>query len=252
VRKLILSMLLVVLAAGQALAGQDLPEGFVYLKDVAPDIVQDVRYAGDHNFLGRPVQGYQAPACILTKEAAQALKGVQADLRKQGLGLKVFDCYRPQRAVDDFVAWSADTADQATKAEFYPRVDKKDFFDLGYVAKKSGHSRGSTMDLTIIAWPPAPQAPYVKGQALTPCTGPYEQRFADGGLDMGTGFDCMDELSHSLSHKVSRLAQADRAKLRNLMVKHGFAPYEYEWWHFTLKNEPFPQTYFDFPVAARK
>lgn len=245
--------ILIFLAFVPVLAAKDapgLPHGFVYLREVAPDIIQDIRYNGWHNFLGRPVKGYEAAECILTSDAAKALKDVQEELAASGLGLKVYDCYRPQRAVDDFVAWSEKPQDQTAKAEFYPNVDKKDFFELGYVAKKSGHSRGSTVDLTIVPLPYKPGESFTPGQELKPCTAPYDTRFADGSLDMGTGFDCMDELSHSLSDNIPLVARQNRMLLRALMEKHGFAPYEYEWWHFTLKKEPFPNTAFDFPVTA--
>lgn len=252
VRILLVLLVLLLVPAYAALDSESTPEGFVRLRDVAPDILQDIRYHGSHNFLGRPVDGYTDAECILTTQAAQALKAVNEELRQAGQGVLVFDCYRPQRAVTDFVQWSKKPADQATKAEFYPAVDKKDFFKLGYVAEKSGHSRGSTVDLTIIPLPaPKPEA-YAPGQPLVNCTAAYGQRYRDGGIDMGTGFDCMDEKSHPLTGDVPAEAKANRLKLRALMEKHGFAPYDYEWWHFTLKNEPFPKTFFDFPVTAGK
>uniref|UniRef100_A0A7C4EJC9 D-alanyl-D-alanine dipeptidase n=1 Tax=Fundidesulfovibrio putealis TaxID=270496 RepID=A0A7C4EJC9_9BACT len=249
-RVLLLLLLALLPPAHAAKDAGEMPKGFVLLRDVAPAIRQDMRYFGNHNFLGRPVAGYQAPECILSIDAANALAGVQRDLEPWGLGLMVYDCYRPQRAVQDFVAWSKKTADQATKAEFYPRVDKKDFFKLGYVAEKSGHSRGSTVDVTIIPLNGPGPAAYAPGQALTPCTQPYDVRYKDGGLDMGTGFDCMDELSHPLSQGVPPLARANRMLLRQAMERHGFKPYDFEWWHFTLKNEPHPETYYDFPVNS--
>ena len=247
---LLFFILLVPAHAAQEQTG--LPAGFVFLRDVAPNIVQDIRYHGWHNFLGRPVKGYEAAECILTMDAAHALKAVQEELNASGLGLKVYDCYRPQRAVGDFVAWSKNPKDQAAKAEFYPNVDKKDFFELGYVAKKSGHSRGSTVDLTIVPWPHKTAETFSPGQSLMPCTAPYGERFVDGSIDMGTGFDCMDERSHSLADSVPLVARENRLRLRKIMEKHGFSPYEFEWWHFTLKNEPFPDTYFDFPVTSPK
>lgn len=243
---------LIVLLLVPALSARDdaLPEGFVRLRAVAPGISQDIRYHGSHNFLGRPVAGYEAPECILSRQAAEAVKAVADELAASGQGLLVFDCYRPQRAVADFVAWSKLPADQKAKAEFYPNVDKKDFFKLGYVAEKSGHSRGSTVDLTIIPLPAPAPGSYTPGQPLTPCTASYGQRYGDGGIDMGTGYDCMDEKSHPLTGDVPAGARANRLRLRELMVKHGFAPYDYEWWHFTLRDEPFPKTYFNFPVTA--
>lgn len=239
------------LAAGPALAEDAVPDGFVWLKDVAPTIEQDIRYYGSHNFLARPVVGYEAPECILTREAAEALLAIQAELAQSRLSLKVYDCYRPQRAVDDFIAWADVVEDQATKAEFYPRVDKADFFDLGYVAKKSGHTRGSTVDVAIVpvGHPSAPV--YAPGDELIDCALPADRRFADPSLDFGTGFDCMDEKSHHGSAAVAPIAQGNRLILKDIMERHGFSPYAEEWWHYTLRNEPFPETYFDFPVTAR-
>lgn len=201
-----------------------LPQGFVYLKDVDSSIIQDMKYITSDNFVGRPIAGYEKAQCILTREAAIALSKVQAELRHQSLGLKVYDCYRPQRAVNDFIAWSKDASDQKMKSEYYPRVNKRDVFKLGYVAEKSGHTRGSTIDLTIIS---------LKDNK---------------NLEMGTHFDLLDEHSHTLSPDVSREALNNRLFFKDTMEQNGFVPYSEEWWHFTLKNEPFPDTYFDFPV----
>lgn len=222
--------------------------GFVYLHDVDPTILQDMRYMGFHNFIGRPIKGYEAKRCILTEKAALALSEVQKELEKNALSLKVYDCYRPTMAVQDFLTWSKDPKNQKMKSEFYPRVDKADVFRLAYVAEKSGHSRGSTMDLTIVALPIQPQAHFHPGQELIACTAPYKQRYHDNSLDMGTGFDCLDELSHALNQDISPLAMKHRMRLRQVMLKHGFLPYENEWWHFTLKDEAYPNTYFNFHV----
>lgn len=233
-------------AAAQAIDSPPLPDGFAYLKMIAPTIVQDMRYAGYHNFIGRPIRGYDAPKCILSEAAAKALEQVQTELKQSRLSLKVFDCYRPTSAVDDFIEWSQIPEQQQMKTEFYPNIDKKDFFDLGYVAKKSGHSRGSTVDLTII--PLGAQANiYTPGQTLIACTSSYEQRFFDAGLDFGTGYDCLDERSH-YDVEVGPVAQAHRKMLQELMKKYGFNAYDKEWWHFTLNNEPFPKQYFSFPI----
>lgn len=246
---LLLPILVVLLSPGPCRAATGLPEGFVYLSDVAPTILQEMRYHGTHNFLGRPVDGYEAPVCILTRQAAETLADVQDELNRSGLSLKVYDCYRPARAVEDFARWAEDVDDQKMKAEFYPNVDKKDFYDLGYVARRSSHSRGSTADLTIVPLPVPEQPAFVDGQALLSCTAPKAGRFADNSLDMGTGFDCFDPLSHPANRAVGPAAYHLRMILQELMVAHGFAPYDEEWWHFTLKGEPFPETYFDFPVA---
>lgn len=225
-----------------------LPPGFVYAEDEVPGLVLEMRYAGEHNFLGRPVAGYLVPRCILTKQAARALARVQAELKPMGLGLKVYDCYRPQRAVDDFVAWAKDLNDRATMAEFYPTVPKAELFKRGYVAEKSSHSRGSTADLTIIPLPPPGQEAYRPGQKLVACYEPAARRFKDNSLDMGTGFDCFHALSHTANPAMGGQQRANRLLLKSLMEKHGFEHYPLEWWHFTLANEPHPDTYFDFVV----
>ena len=230
-----------------ATASQALPADFVYLNSIDPSIIQEMRYAGYHNFLGRPIKGYHASTCILTRQAALALSRVQTELKKSGLSLKVYDCYRPQTAVNDFVASHMDLSDQRMKAEFYPRVSKKDFFTLGYVAEKSGHSRGSTIGLTIVPVPTPRQTAYHRGQKLYDCTLPYGKRFQDNSIEMGTGFDCFDVKAHADNRDISQVAYHNRSVLTVAMEGQGFVPYHYEWWHFTLKKEPFPNTYFDFP-----
>lgn len=201
-----------------------LPAGFVYLDEFEPSIEQDIKYFSHDNFIGRPIAGYEAPKCILTEQAALALREVQKRLLQTGLGLKVFDGYRPQAAVDDFIAWSEDIKDQKMKREFYPRVNKADFFILNYLAKKSGHTRGSTVDLTII---------HLRDKSA---------------MNMGTPFDFLDEESHPFTDLVSKVARNNRLFFRDLMLENGFSGVDTEWWHFTLKNEPFPDTYFNFPV----
>lgn len=224
-----------------------LPPGFVYLRDIDPSIDQELRYGSQHNFLGRPVHGYEnIKQCILTRETALALKEVQAELRKSSLSLKVYDCYRPQRAVNDFIQWSTHTEDQVMKKEFYPRVNKTQVFVLGYVAEKSGHSRGSTLDLTLIPQPQPSQESYRPGQKLVPCYASYALRFRDNSLNMGSGYDCLDEAAHVDYQNLKPLERTNRKVLSQVMIKHGFKPYSKEWWHFTYKNEPYPQTYFDF------
>ncbi len=225
------------------------PASLVLLKDIAPTIVQEIRYAGSHNFIGRPIAGYQAAQCILTNQAAHALAKVQEELSKSRLSLKVYDCYRPQMSVDDFMAWSQQSQHQEMKMEFYPRVHKKDFFKLGYVDEKSGHSRASTVDLTIIALPVLAQVAYQPSQPLLSCLSPASERFQDNSIDFGTGYDCMDTLSHHDSQQIGVIATYNRHMLRKLMDKHGFKSYQKEWWHYTLKNEPFPYTYFNFPIT---
>jgi len=227
-----------------------LPTGFVYLSQVDPSIVQELRYTGFHNFIGRPIKGYAAGAgCIVTRAAAQALKAVQDELRPLALSLKVYDCYRPQQAVNDFVAWSKQPDDQKMKTEFYPRVNKAEVFQRGYIAEKSGHSRGSTLDLTLVPLPVPPQELYHPGQKLVACYKPYYLRFPDNSINMGSGYDCLDEVAHVDYQGLTPQARNNRALLSQHMMKHGFKSYSKEWWHFTLAKEPYPQTYFNFPVT---
>ena len=229
-------------AAPAAPAAQPL----VSISEVDSTIIVEARYHGSHNFIGRPIAGYEAPKCMLTPAAARALAAVQADVRTYGLSLKTYDCYRPQRAVDQFVAWARDTADRAMQSEFYPAVDKRNLFSDGYIAERSGHSRGSTVDLTLVPLPPPAQPEHRAGDALVDCRS--TERFADNSLDMGTGYDCFDPLSHTANPAVGPEAARNRLLLKLAMEKHGFSNYANEWWHFTLRGEPYPDTYFDVPV----
>jgi len=194
-------------------------EGFVNVNRLLPSVHFDIRYATQENFLGTPVDGYDAPLCYLTKESAYALKEVQNTLEKEGLRLQVFDCYRPQRAVDHFVRWAEDIADTKMKNAYYPGVDKKELFAKGYIAARSGHSRGSTIDLTV------------------------------EGLDMGSPFDFFDPRSHTASEAVTKEQHGNRMMLKKVMEENGFRNYAEEWWHYTLKDEPFSTNYFDFTVS---
>ncbi|MEV0780476.1 M15 family metallopeptidase [Streptomyces sp. NPDC050433] len=227
------------------------PEEFVALPAVAPTIVQDIRYITPHNFVGDRVDGYDQPLCILTRPAAQALQRAQWTLLRQGYSLKVYDCYRPQRAVDHFVRWAKDLQDERMKPEFYPRVDKSRLFTDGYIAEKSGHSRGSTVDLTIVKLPAKPTRPYLPGEKLVPCYAPQGERFRDNSVDMGTGYDCFDTLSHTDDPRIQGEQRANRQLLKTTLADVGFTNLPEEWWHFTHKPELFPDTYFDFPVSWR-
>ena len=224
------------------------PADFVALQDVDPTILQEIRYYTAHNFTGDPVEGYLAPMCILTRPAAEALARAQQDFVERGYTLKVYDCYRPQRAVDDFVAWAEDVNDRRMMAEFYPRVDKSVLFDDGYIAQRSGHSRGSTVDLTLVALPAITTGPYVLGQPLVDCTAPQSLRFADNSIDMGTGFDCFDPLAHTMNPLIEGDEHKNRLLLTEGLALQGFVNYDKEWWHFTYQPEPYPDTFFDFPI----
>jgi len=204
----------------------DLPDGFVYVKDSIPEVIIDMLYCTNDNFLGTNVDGYNEAKPILTEEAAAALKKVENELSAYGFGIKIFDAYRPQRAVNHFVKWAKDLDDTTMKYKYYPDVDKKDLFKEGYIADRSSHSRGSTVDLTIMCFE----------EDTT-----YE-------LDMGSGFDYFGPKSWTKSRAVSSQQRANRLLLKEIMIKYGFRPYSREWWHFTFDNEPYPETYFNFPV----
>ena len=227
------------------------PPEFVALDEVDPTILHDIRYHEQHNFVGRRIHDYYDPICVLTRPAAEALAEAQQALRPQGYTLKVYDCYRPQTAVDDFVGWARRLHDDRMKEEFYPRVDKSRLFADGYIAERSGHSRGSTVDLTLVRLPAAMQPRWQPSMGLVDCAAPYAERFPDNTVDMGTGFDCFDTLSHTLDPRIQGEARANRLLLKRTLEDAGFRNYELEWWHYTLRDEPFPETFFDFPVWRR-
>ncbi len=224
------------------------PDGFVDLNTIDSTIILEMRYFTDHNFLGTKVDGYECAKCIISKEAALSISKVQKELEPFGLTLKIYDCFRPQIAVEHFVRWAKDINDTKMRKEFYPDVDKSNLFKDGYIAEKSSHSRGSTVDLTIIPLPIPEQEKYIDGMPLVECYKPASQRFKDNSIDFGTGFDCFDELSHPENQNVGVEQRVARNLLRTLMDKYGFNNYDMEWWHFTLRNEPFPGTYFNFTI----
>nr|WP_248842753.1 M15 family metallopeptidase [Lysobacter antibioticus] len=199
--------------------------GMVEIRSLVWDISLDIRYAGHDNFVGRPVKGYEAAGCYLHERVAQALARVERSLRPQGLMLRIYDCYRPVRAVQDFVVWAGDLDDQSSKPQYYPNLDKRDL--LGdYISPTSGHSRGATVDLSLLEL--------------------REDRFEP--MDMGTPFDFFDETAHTASPNVSARQRSNRELLRSAMRREGFENYPLEWWHYTYKPEPTPRTAFDFPV----
>ncbi|MFD7711328.1 M15 family metallopeptidase [Streptomyces sp. NPDC059786] len=238
-------------ATARAETAPKAPADFVALRSVDPTILQEIRYFTPHNFVGAHIDGYRQPMCILTRPAAEALHRAQRTLLRQGYSLKVYDCYRPQRAVDHFVRWAEDLDDESMKAEFYPQVDKSRLFEDGYIAEKSGHSRGSTADLTIVRLPARPTRPYRPGEPLVPCYAPRDERFPDNSVDMGTGFDCFDTLAHTLDPRVQGEQRAHRLLLKSTLEDLGFVNLAEEWWHYTYKPEPYPDTYFDFPVSRK-
>jgi zinc D-Ala-D-Ala dipeptidase len=227
------------------------PREFVALRDVAPSILQEMRYRTPHNFVGDRIDGYRQSMCIVTRDTAKALRAAQHAVLRKGYSLKMYDCYRPQRTVDHFVAWAKDLDDERMKGEFYPRVEKNRLFEDGYIAEKSGHSRGSTVDLTLVRLPAMPTRPYRPGEPLFSCFAPKDVRFPDNSIDMGTGYDCFDTLSHTLDPRIKGEQRANRMLLKNTLEKAGFTNLPEEWWHYTLSDETFPDTFFDFPVWRR-
>lgn len=200
--------------------------GFVLLSDYVPSIVQEIRYYSTYNFIGERIDGYEQPCAIITKEAARALKAVSNEMNVKGYRLKIFDAYRPATAVKHFVLWGIEDLDQRMKPFFYPNLEKTALFELGYIASQSSHSRGSTVDLTLLDMQTGKE------------------------VDMGSPFDYFSEESHPDYKGVTEEQFENRMLLQSVMIKHGFEPIDCEWWHFTLKNEPYPSTYFEFPVTA--
>jgi D-alanyl-D-alanine dipeptidase len=231
-------------------AGRDaLPEGMVYLRDVDASIAQDMRYAGPDNFVGRRLPGYGAPECVLRREVASALGKVQAELARQQLSLKVYDCYRPRRAVAAMARWADDGAAADPTKRFYPALEKRTLFASGYIAAQSAHSTGTAIDLTLVKLPAAPAPPFDPAARYGACTGPAAQRAPDTSIDMGTGFDCFDTRSHTASTAISSEQKRARATLLAAMRQHGFKNYFREWWHFTY-SVPDARSY-DVPIAPR-
>ena len=200
--------------------------GFVLLSDYVPGIVQEIRYYSTFNFIGDRIDGYEQPCAIITKEAARALKAVANEMNVKGYRLKIFDAYRPATAVKHFVLWGIEDLDQRMKPFFYPDLEKQKLFELGYIAGQSSHSRGSTVDLTLLDMETGKE------------------------VDMGSPFDYFSEVSHPDYQGITAEQYDNRMMLQQVMVKHGFEPLDCEWWHFTLKDEPYPSTYFEFPVTA--
>ena len=236
-----------------ALSNQARNKGFVYIHEIDPTIIISARYAGTENFIGDIVDGYEENKniAIMTKKTALALKKVQKDVNKDEYSLVIYDAYRPQHAVDHFVTWGKDIADQVTKHKYYPRIDKKTVFELGYVNARSQHSRGSTVDVTLIKTGKKIQRIKTKNRKLT--DGTTVMFLDDGTVDMGTSFDLFDLASRYSSTLVSADARKNRTYLRTVMERHGFKGCGNEWWHFLLINEPYPKdqdsSYFNFPAA---
>ena len=222
----------------------DTPSGFVHLAEAVPDAILEVRYYSTYNFIGDRIRGYERPTPMLTVEATKALKAVSDELLPMGYRLKIYDSYRPQRAVDHFVEWSKQTGDTRMKAYFYPDLDKSVLFPRGYIAEKSGHSRGSTVDLTLFD---------MKTEKEVDMGGTFDWFGRESHPDWGGNPETKEYTGRFPAgtpepRKISEAQFRNRMLLRAVMLKHGFKPVDTEWWHFTLENEPYPDTYFDYPV----
>ncbi|MBQ4487230.1 MAG: M15 family metallopeptidase [Oscillospiraceae bacterium] len=202
------------------------PSGFVVLSDLVPSVIQEIRYHSSYNFIGDRIDGYEEPVALITREAARALKTVSNELMVQGYRIKVFDAYRPVSAVKHFMMWGIEDTDIRMKQYFYPGLEKQELFAKGYIAKQSSHSRGSTVDLTLLDMKTGKE------------------------VDMGSPFDMFGEISHPDYKGITEEQYLNRMLLQGVMVRNGFETLDCEWWHFTLKDEPYPETYFEFPVSA--
>jgi D-alanyl-D-alanine dipeptidase len=242
VRALGAAVVLVVLCVGPAVGGEAetsaartaLPAPLVYLRDLDASIVQDMRYAGPDNFTGAPVPGYAAPECILTRRTAEALSAVQRRLAERRLSLKVYDCYRPLKAVAAFMQWTNAEAVDGLEKRFHPALPRSRLVSQGYIAARSGHSRGNVVDLTLTTLPRPEVASFDPQKTYAACTAPAESRSPDDSLDMGTGFDCFDPRSHVGANALSPTQSENRKTLAAAMQREGFKPYDREWWHFSL------------------
>lgn len=226
-----------------------LPGDFVHLRDIDPTVIQDMRYFTSNNFVGHRLNGYEAGECIVTRSVGNALARVQRDLAPRGLSLKVYDCYRPQRAVDDMYAWAQDGREVKAQKLYNPKMSKKDLFRLGYIARHSGHSTGKAVDLTIVQLPEPKVPPFDPKADYADCTAPADRRAPDSSVDMGAGYDCSDEKAHTASMAITPEQRKWRDVLVSAMAKQGFVNYDMEWWHFSLPGQG--DTAYDFPVIRR-
>ncbi|KJC36070.1 peptidase M15 [Bradyrhizobium sp. LTSP885] len=226
---------------------QTLPDGFVFLRDIDPTIIQDIRYATSNNFMGRPIVGYGASECVVTREVGLRLKAVQQELTRQKLSLKMFDCYRPARAVADMVAWSQNGKETAAERRYNPAFSKADLFRLGYIATHSGHSTGAAVDLTLVDLTADNSGKFDPARDYADCTAPVAKRAPEGSVDMGTGYDCSDVKGHTAAGSITSAQRRWRSRLVAAMGRQGFANYSKEWWHFSLRGAG-GQAY-DFPIT---
>jgi D-alanyl-D-alanine dipeptidase len=238
------------LAAGVPAAfAQTLPGGFVFLRDLDSSIMQDIRYAGANNFVGRSLAGYEAAECVVKREVGLALHRVQRELGPRKLSLKMLDCYRPERAVHDMVAWAQNGRETPAERRYNPALSKKDLFHLGYIAEHSGHSTGAAVDLTLVDLKSDNSAVFDPNRAYADCTAPAEARAPEGSVDMGTGYDCSDLKAHTAAASITPAQRRWRNALVAVMARQGFVNYAREWWHFSLPGAG--GLAYDFPITRR-
>ena len=235
--------------AGVAAQAQKLPAGFVYLRDIDPTIIQDIRYASANNFVGHPLAGYGAGECVVKRNVGLALKSIQQELASQKLSLKMFDCYRPERAVADMVAWAGNGKETTAEHRYNPAFRKADLFRLGYIATHSQHSTGAALDLTLVDLTADNSGVFDPNKAYADCTAPVAARAPEGSVDMGTGYDCSDVKAHTASSLITPAQRRWRNVLVAAMRRQGFANYSKEWWHFSLPGAGAQE--YDFAIPAR-
>lgn len=247
--KTIAISLVLLASAPQALA-QSMPWDFAYLRDIDPSIIQDIRYAGSNNFMGRPLSGYGAGECVVKREVGLALKAIQQELARQKLSLKMFDCYRPARASHDMVLWAQNGRETPAERRYNPAFSKQELFRLGYIAEHSGHSTGAALDLTLVDLTADNSARFDPAKPYADCTAPVGARAPEGSIDMGTGYDCSDVKAHTAAASITPAQRKWRNLLVAAMSKQGFVNYSKEWWHFSLPGAG-GQAY-DFPILPRR
>jgi zinc D-Ala-D-Ala dipeptidase len=243
-------LLLMVIGLAGPVCAETLPGGFAYLADIDPTIRQDIRYAGVNNFMGRPLAGYEAAECIVKRDVGLALKRVQAELLPQNLSLKMLDCFRPTRAVQNIVVWAQNGNETSAERRYNPAFSKRDLFRLGYFAHRSGHSTGAAVDLTLVDLTADSSARFDPNKAYADCIAPEALRMPEGSVDMGTGYDCSDPKAHTAAPSISESQRRWRRLLVSAMAKQGFVNYAREWWHFSLPGAGGPA--YDFPVKPRQ
>jgi D-alanyl-D-alanine dipeptidase len=249
VKPIVIALVVATFASAAAARAWALPGDLVFLRDLAPTIIQDIRYAGANNFVGRPLKGYDAAECVVKRDVGLMLKSVQEELALQGLSLKMLDCYRPACAVADMVAWSRDGRETPAQKRYNPAFSKADLFRLGYVAERSGHSTGAAIDLTLVDLKADNSAVFDAAKAYADCTAPARDRAPEGSVDMGTGYDCSDVKAHTAVRSITSAQRKWRAKLVLVMARRGFVNYSKEWWHFSLPGAAGPA--YDFPITRR-